>query len=74
VPDTVHHYFQPVHWSVATGVPVTYIVNERDRPIPTPLQDEMIGRLPDPPTVVRFDGGHIPAITHPQEFVRAVVR
>jgi pimeloyl-ACP methyl ester carboxylesterase len=67
VPDTVHHYFQPVAWSAAAGLPVTYIVNERDRPVPTPLQDEMVERLPEPPTVIRFDCGHIPAITHPQE-------
>ena len=46
VPDTINHYFQPVHWSAAASVPVTYAVNEQDRPIPAPLQDEMIGRLP----------------------------
>ena len=23
VADTVHHYFQPVYWSVTAGVPVT---------------------------------------------------
>lgn len=65
VPDTVHHYFQPVHWSRAAGVPVTYVVNERDRPIPAELQAELIARLPQPPTVVRLHGGHCPAITHP---------
>jgi pimeloyl-ACP methyl ester carboxylesterase len=67
VADTVHHYFQPVFWSAAVGLPVTYIVNERDRPVPTALQDEMIGRLPEPPTVVRIDCGHLPAVTHPHE-------
>jgi pimeloyl-ACP methyl ester carboxylesterase len=72
VADTVHHYFQPVHWSKARGIPVTYIVNDRDRPIPTPLQLEMIERLPDPPHVVHLDSGHIPAITMPEAFVAAL--
>ena len=72
VPDTIHHYFQPVHWSLARGVPVTYILNERDRPIPPQLQEEMIGRLPDPPAVVRLSTGHLPAVTHPDLFAKAV--
>ena len=73
VPDGVHHYFQPVSWSAAAGVPVTYVVNERDRPVPTPLQEEMVGRLPGTPTVVRLDCGHIPAVTHPEQLA-AVLR
>jgi len=72
VPDTIHHYFQPVRWSLARGVPVTYVLNERDRPIPPDLQEEMIGRLPDPPAVVRLATGHLPAITHPDQFVEAM--
>ncbi|HZJ26707.1 MAG TPA: alpha/beta hydrolase [Acidimicrobiia bacterium] len=68
VPDTVHHYLQPVCWSRAADVPITYVVNERDRPIPTALQDEMIARLPTPPAVIRLDGGHIPAVTTPAVF------
>ncbi len=74
VPDTVHHYFQPVYWSTAAGVPVTYVVNERDRPIPTATQDEMITRLPDPPEVVRLDGGHLPAVTDPAAFAAVLNR
>jgi pimeloyl-ACP methyl ester carboxylesterase len=65
VPDTVHHYFQPVRWSLAAGIPVTYVVNDRDRPVPTPLQEEMVGHLPGAPTVIHLDGGHLPAITDP---------
>ncbi len=65
VPDTVHHYFQPVYWSRAAGIPATYILNERDRPIPPTLQEQLIERLPRPPTVIRLDGGHIPAVTDP---------
>lgn len=70
VTDTVNHYFQPVQWSAAAGVPVTYVLNVRDRPIPATLQEEMIGRLPQdpPPRVVRLDGGHIPAVTDPEAF------
>ena len=49
VEDTVHHYFQPVRWSGVTGVSITYVVNERDRPIPTRTQEEMARRLPPPP-------------------------
>jgi pimeloyl-ACP methyl ester carboxylesterase len=68
VSDTVNHYRQPVHWSRAGDVPVTYVVNERDRPIPVDLQEEMVSRLPRPPRVIRLDTGHIPAITDPNGF------
>jgi pimeloyl-ACP methyl ester carboxylesterase len=73
VPDTMHHYLQPVHWSQAAGVPVTYVLNERDRPVPAALQEEMIDRLPAPPVVVRLDGGHIPAVTDAARFAEIVV-
>jgi pimeloyl-ACP methyl ester carboxylesterase len=72
VADTVHHYFQPVRWSRAAGVPVTYVVNERDKPIPPDLQAEMIGRLPSEPAVVRLAAGHIPAVTHPRELAAVI--
>jgi len=72
VPDTVHHYFQPIHWSRAASVPVTYILNERDRPIPPVTQEQMIGWLPQAATVVRMNGGHLPAVTDPAAFVAAV--
>jgi pimeloyl-ACP methyl ester carboxylesterase len=72
VVDTINHYFQPVHWSRASSVPVTYIVNERDRPVPAALQDEMVARLPNQPSVIRLDGGHIPAVTAPKEFATLV--
>ena len=72
VPDTVHHYFQPVHWSTAGSVSVTYVLNERDRPIPPATQEQMIGWLPHPARVVRLDGGHLPAVTDPAAFVDAV--
>ena len=68
VPDTVHHYFQPIHWSRASDVPVTYILNERDRPIPPATQEQMIGWLPQAAEVVRLDGGHLPAVTDPARF------
>ncbi len=68
VPDGVHHYFQPVRWSEAGAVPVTYVVNEQDRPITPAMQEEMITRLPHPPTVLRLGGGHLPAVTDAPAF------
>jgi pimeloyl-ACP methyl ester carboxylesterase len=68
VPDTVHHYFQAVRWSAAGDVPITYVINTRDRPIPTALQEEMAARLPRPPKVVRCDSGHLLPVTSPAAF------
>jgi pimeloyl-ACP methyl ester carboxylesterase len=73
VPDTMHHYGQPVHWSLAGDVPVTYVTTLRDRPVPHELQLEMIGRLPRPATVVELDTGHIPAITHAERFAATLL-
>ena len=72
VVDTVNHYWQPVSWADAAEVPVTYVVNERDRPVPAPLQDEMVSRLPGPVTVVRMDCGHVPPVTHPAELAAII--
>ncbi|HVB91587.1 MAG TPA: alpha/beta hydrolase [Acidimicrobiales bacterium] len=68
VEDTVHHYFQPVHWSDVTGVPITYVLNERDRPVPPAAQEEMSKRLPRPVTVVRVNSGHLLPVTDPVTF------
>ena len=65
VPDTVNHYFQPVHWSKVAGVPITYVLNERDRPVLPAAQEEMSARLPPPATVVRVDSGHMLPVTAP---------
>lgn len=65
VPDTYNFYFGTVHWSHATQVPHTYLVNLRDRAVPLELQLEMIGRLPRAPRVVPLDCGHMPAVTMP---------
>ena len=73
VADTVHHYFQPVHWSLAAAIPVTYILNDPDRPVPVASHEEMLHRLPGPTTVVRLDGGHIPAVTQPERLAREIV-
>lgn len=67
VPDTVHHYFQAVFWSKVAHVPVTYVLTERDRPVAPAMQEEMIGRLPVAPTVVRMSTGHVPAVTAPAD-------
>ncbi len=74
VPDTVNHYFQPVHWSVTAGVPVTYLLNTRDRPIPSETQEQMVTHLPGPVEVVRLDGGHVPAVTDPERFAKLLAR
>jgi pimeloyl-ACP methyl ester carboxylesterase len=70
VPDTVHHYFQPVHWSIAACVPVTYLLNTRDRPVASEMQEQMVTHLPRAPHVIRLDSGHIPAVTDPTSFAR----
>ncbi|MCU1371053.1 MAG: menH 2 [Ilumatobacteraceae bacterium] len=72
VPDGVHHYFQPIHWSRVAGVPVTYVLNERDRPVSTSIQEEMAVRVSSPDQIVRFPGGHCPAITDPPFLAAAI--
>ena len=72
VPDTVNHYFQPVHWSRIAPVPVTYLLNTRDRPVRPEAQEQMVTHLPNPPRVVRLDTGHIPAVTDPAGFAALV--
>lgn len=72
VPDTVHHYFQPVHWSAAASVPTTYVHTLRDRPVRPEAQRDFIARLQEP-AVVELDTGHLPMVTHP-ELVAEVIR
>jgi pimeloyl-ACP methyl ester carboxylesterase len=74
VADTVHHYFQPVHWSAAAGVPVTYVLNERDRPIRPDMQEIMVRRLPPPVEVIRLDSGHLLPVTSPAVLAQIVNR
>lgn len=71
VEDTFNVYLAPVHWSTVTA-PVTYLRAGRDRAVPPELQDEMIGHLPGSPTVVRWNCGHIPPVTRPEEFAALV--
>lgn len=68
VEDTVHHYFQPIRWSRAAGVPITYVLNTRDRPVPTETQEVMSARLPPPVEVIRVDSGHLLPVTAPETF------
>ncbi|HWJ63148.1 MAG TPA: alpha/beta hydrolase [Acidimicrobiales bacterium] len=72
VPDGVHHYFQPIRWSQVDGVPVTYVLNERDRPVSTSMQEVMAARVSSPDQIVRFPGGHCPAITAPAFLAAAI--
>ena len=68
----MHHYFQPVHWSAVAGVPITYVLNEQDRPVPAATQEVMARRLPDPVTVIRVDSGHLFPVTAPAAFAEIV--
>ena len=70
VEDTVHHYFQPVHWSTVAGTPIHYVLNRRDRPVSPESQEEMVGRLPQPATVIRVDSGHLLPVTAPESFAK----
>ena len=70
VEDTVHHYFQPVRWSLVAGVPIMYVLNERDRPVPAATQEEMAQRLPTPVEVIRVDSGHLLPVTSPRLFAQ----
>ncbi len=70
VEDTVHHYFQPVHWSNVAGIPITYVINERDRPVLPAAQKEMAQRLPLPVTLVRVHSGHLLPVTAPCTFAK----
>ena len=72
VPDTVYHYFQPVHWSLAAEVPVTYVLNERDRPVPPDAQEVMAARVPKLVETVRLDCGHLSPVTHPERIARVL--
>jgi len=72
VSDSVDVYFQPVFWSLV-DVPVTYLVNDHDRPTPRDLQLEMAARLPKPPTVRHLDSGHVPAVTMPAALASEIV-
>jgi pimeloyl-ACP methyl ester carboxylesterase len=74
VEDTVHHYFQPVHWSAVTGVPITYVLNERDRPVRPDMQEVMVRRLPPPVEVVRLPAGHLLPVTSPAVLAEIVRR
>jgi pimeloyl-ACP methyl ester carboxylesterase len=69
VEDSMNFYFQPVSWSAAPDVPLTYVRHQRDRPTPPALQDDNLARLRAAgrePLVEVLDCGHIPAITDPE--------
>lgn len=74
VVDTMSHYFQPVSWAGVASVPVTYVVNVEDRPVPLDLQREMAARLPRQATIVELECGHIPAVTAPEALAAVISR
>jgi len=71
VVDSMNVYFQPVHWSGLENVPVIYVKNRRDRPVPPELQDAMCARIPWA-TMAELDAGHIPAITQPERLAAVI--
>jgi pimeloyl-ACP methyl ester carboxylesterase len=71
VVDTMNVYFQPVYWAGLESVPVTYVKNLLDRPVPPELQDTMGARIPWA-TKVELDAGHIPAITQPDRLAAII--
>ena len=68
----MHHYFQPVYWSLAAGVPITYVLNTRDRPVRPDMQEAMAARLPAPVEVRHVDAGHLLPVTSPAVFAEIV--
>jgi pimeloyl-ACP methyl ester carboxylesterase len=68
VVDTLNHYLQPVHWSGAPPVPITYVATTFDRPVPIELQREMAARLSGPAQLIELATGHIPPIVDPTGF------
>jgi pimeloyl-ACP methyl ester carboxylesterase len=55
------------------GLPLTYVLNERDRPVLPEAQEEMVQRLPPPATVIRVDCGHLLPVTAPATFAQILV-
>jgi pimeloyl-ACP methyl ester carboxylesterase len=72
VTDTVHHYFQPISWQRVAWVPVTYVLNDRDKPLTPEIQERMVSHVPNLVRLVRLDTGHIPAVTEPANFAAIV--
>ena len=71
VVDSMNVYFQPVYWAGLENVPVIYVKNRRDRPVPPELQDIMCARIPWA-TKVELDAGHIPAMTQPERLAAII--
>lgn len=74
VEDSFTVYASAVRWSRVRVVPVTYVVNLRDRAVPVELQREMAGRLPNPVSIVDLDSGHLAAVTRPDELAATIRR
>ena len=63
-----------VHWSAAAGVPVTYVLNDRDRPIRPDTQEIMVRGCAPPVEVIRLDSGHLLPVTSPAVLAKIVNR
>ena len=71
VHDSMNVYFQPLSWRGLESIPVTYVKNKRDRPVPPELQVEMASRIPWS-RLVEIDSGHVPAITAPEKLAALI--
>jgi pimeloyl-ACP methyl ester carboxylesterase len=72
VAESLTVYESPIHWSVASAIPTTYVFNLVDRAVPLELQRTMAARLPVPPREIELPGGHLPMVTRPDDFAAVV--
>ena len=74
VVDTMNHYLQPISWKAAPPVPIRYIANRLDRPVPFDIQRDRVARLPGEPELIEIDTGHIPPVVDPEGFAALLAR
>ena len=57
----------------SAGHSITYVLNERDRPVLPEAQEEMARRLPPPATTIRVDSGHLLPVTAPATMAKILL-
>ncbi len=72
VPDSLNFFTDPVHWGRAVGVPCHYVKLLKDRSLPPPMQDVMIGLLPGGTTVHEIDAGHEVMVSRPDALAKVL--
>jgi pimeloyl-ACP methyl ester carboxylesterase len=66
VPDSLNLFTDRVDWGRAGRVHCHYVKLLQDRSLPPPMQDVMIGLLPDGTTLHEIDAGHEVMISQPE--------